>query len=297
VHDALGRRVGKVVGDGVTGVLQKGWRYGMNSLQPLAQLDSAGRIEKTFVYGTRVNVPELIIDHVSGATYRIIVDHLGSVRLIVNVATGAVAQQMAYDEFGNVTANVVSLSGFSQPFGFAGGLYDADTGLVRFGARDYDTATGRWTAKDPIGFAGGDANLYAYCGSDPVNCIDPTGLRWPTGANDLFDNFIIPGERAVEDFFDNYDDMREANTIGADRYFHCMANCEAARRGDTGTQVSEAMSEARELFDEHVKDDPADVCNADRQANDHGRDGGRNSGVPCDQVCAPLRPNGLDPRY
>jgi uncharacterized protein RhaS with RHS repeats len=47
---------------------------------------------------------------------------------------------------------------------------------VRFGARDYDPETGRWTAKDPIGFAGGDTNLYDYCLSDPVNLDDPYGL-------------------------------------------------------------------------------------------------------------------------
>ena len=62
------------------------------------------------------------------------------------------------------------------PFGFAGGLYDPDTGLVRFGARDYDPFTGRWTSKDPILFAGAQANLYVYVGNDPVNSLDPSGL-------------------------------------------------------------------------------------------------------------------------
>jgi RHS repeat-associated protein len=62
-----------------------------------------------------------------------------------------------------------------QPFAFAGGLYDPDTGLVRFGARDYDAVTGRWTAKDPILFRGGSANLYSYAGNDPINRIDPRG--------------------------------------------------------------------------------------------------------------------------
>lgn len=62
-----------------------------------------------------------------------------------------------------------------QPFGYAGGLYDADTGLVRFGARDYDAETGRWTSKDPVGFVGG-TNTYGYCRSNPVNLVDPTGL-------------------------------------------------------------------------------------------------------------------------
>jgi RHS repeat-associated protein len=63
-----------------------------------------------------------------------------------------------------------------MPFGFAGGLHDRDTGLARFGYRDYDPETGRWTAKDPILFAGGDVDLYGYCLNDPVNFIDPEGL-------------------------------------------------------------------------------------------------------------------------
>lgn len=62
-----------------------------------------------------------------------------------------------------------------QPFGFAGGIYDSTTGLVRFGARDYSAEIGRWTSKDPIGFGGG-ANFFAYVGNDPVNRMDPWGL-------------------------------------------------------------------------------------------------------------------------
>ena len=107
-------------------------------------------------------------------TYRLITDHLGSVRLVVNVATGAVAQRIDYDEWGVVSSDTAP--GF-QPFGFAGGLYDADTKLVRFGARDYDAETGRWTRKDPVRFSGGDTNLYVYVGNDPVNRRDPRGLN------------------------------------------------------------------------------------------------------------------------
>ena len=69
------------------------------------------------------------------------------------------------------------------PFGFAGGLYDRDTGLVRFGYRDYDPVTGKWTAKDPIGFDGGDTILYGYVLNDPVNLVDPNGLRMMGGRN------------------------------------------------------------------------------------------------------------------
>jgi RHS repeat-associated protein len=109
----------------------------------------------------------------SGVTYRIISDHLGSPLLVVRASNGQVVQSMTYDTWGNVLSD--SNPGF-QPFGFAGGLYDATTGLVQFGARDYDPSIGRWLNKDPIRFEGG-WNLYAYVGNDPINFIDPDGLK------------------------------------------------------------------------------------------------------------------------
>jgi RHS repeat-associated protein len=90
-----------------------------------------------------------------------------------------VVQEIAYDAFGGVTQD--TNPGF-QPFYFAGGLYDEDTGLVHFGEREYDARLGRFTSVDPIGFGGGQLNLHAYVMGDPVNVIDPTGLDW---VNDL----------------------------------------------------------------------------------------------------------------
>ncbi len=110
-------------------------------------------------------------------------DHLGSVRMVINLQTNEVAQKMSYSAFGEVKED--TNPGFT-PFGFAGGLYDSDTGLTRFGARDYDAFTGRWTAKDPIRFNGGDTNLYRYVGNEPVNRIDSSGLYTPDGW-DLFE--------------------------------------------------------------------------------------------------------------
>jgi len=88
-----------------------------------------------------------------------------------------VIKSIEYDAFGKVVGDTDPT--FAMPFGFAGGLHDPDTGLVRFGYRDYDPETGRWTAKDPILFAGGDTDLYGYCLSDPVNMTDPSGLLSP----------------------------------------------------------------------------------------------------------------------
>lgn len=113
-------------------------------------------------------------------TYRIITDQVGSVRLVVDIATGIVAQRLDYDEFGRL--QVDTNPGF-QPFGFAGGIHDPDSGLVRFGARDYDPRTARWTAKDPILFAGDSANLYSYVNASPLDHIDPTGLNPGIGGN------------------------------------------------------------------------------------------------------------------
>jgi RHS repeat-associated protein len=109
----------------------------------------------------------------SSTLYALVTDHLGSVRMVVNVNTGAVAQRIDYDAWGKVTADT---SPGYQPFGFAGGMYDAHTKLTHFGAREYDAETGRWTRGDPILFWGGDANLYGYVAADPINGMDPSGL-------------------------------------------------------------------------------------------------------------------------
>jgi RHS repeat-associated protein len=128
-----------------------------------------------------VNVPEYMVR--GGVTYRLVTDQVGSVRLVVNASTGAVVQRIDYDSFGNVLTD--DTPGF-QPFGFAGGLYDRDTKLVRFGARDYDAETGRWTAKDPIAFRAGSANLYDYALYDPINWFDPKGLAVNSPMDCLF---------------------------------------------------------------------------------------------------------------
>ena len=76
-----------------------------------------------------------------------------------------------YSAWGEVTGTGLDW----MPFGFAGGIYDPDTGLVRFGARDCDPVVGRWTGKDPILFDGGQTNLYVYVGNEPAKWVDPTG--------------------------------------------------------------------------------------------------------------------------
>jgi RHS repeat-associated protein len=142
----------------------------------VAQLDGSNNVVARFVYGSKPNVPDYMVT--SGGTYRILSDHLGSPRAIVDVASGNLIETINFDEFGNETdvlAGTLPTGYVRIPFGFAGGLYDPDTGLVRFGARDYDAGVGRWTSKDPILFQGGQNNIYVYAGNDPIDSTDSDG--------------------------------------------------------------------------------------------------------------------------
>lgn len=166
--DGFNRRVSR----SMNGTVTAKYLYA-SDLRIVAELDQSNAIKNRFVYGEKVNVPEYMESGTSA--YRIISDRLGSVRLVVRTSDGYVAQRLEYNEYGKVLTD--TNPGF-QPFGFAGGLFDPDTRLVRFGARDYDPETGRWTSKDPILFNGADTNLYGYVLQDPINKIDPDGQIW-----------------------------------------------------------------------------------------------------------------------
>ncbi|MCP1728063.1 RHS repeat-associated protein [Natronospira proteinivora] len=165
-HNALGNRVSKSVdGEVVEYYL---WQ---DKTTLLATYDGDGNLKQRFEY-TVGHTPSRFTQ--DGETYYILASHLGSPRAIVD-ESGEVLREIQYDAYGSVIED--SNPEFSIPFGFAGGLTDEHTGLIRFGYRDYDPRIGRWTARDPVGFAGGDPNLYGYVLGDPVNLLDSLGLR------------------------------------------------------------------------------------------------------------------------
>ena len=162
---------------------------------------------------------------------------------------------------------------------------------MRFGARDYDPETGRWTAKDPIGFAGQDTNLYAYVVNDPINLTDPTGTVAP---------LIIAGAAAVgvlagysgaavftmfEDLFNfSRREPRGDDPPRLDLYQHCVTSCKAAYLGPIGRGIAAAGGELKELVDQAMGSERSG-CDEDREANRRGRalDG------DCARSCAPLK--------
>jgi RHS repeat-associated protein len=164
LHDPLGRRIAKKVNGVIT---EKYLWQGLTRL--LAVYDGSDSLVMRFEYAD-ARTPLAMTR--GGVTYYLTYDQVGSLRIVAN-SSGTVIKQLDYDAFGNILSD--SNPAFDIPFGFAGGLPDRDTGLVRFGFRDYDPDVGRWTAKDPIGFTGGDVDLYGYVLNDPVDFIDPDG--------------------------------------------------------------------------------------------------------------------------
>ena len=159
-YDALGRRIGKTEGGITTNYLYDGLdavqeRHG-STLNPI--LTGLGIDERYARNDT------------NGRTYYL-TDHLGSTRVLLD-ANGNVVNKYDYDPYGNVQQTG---TGFSNPYQYTGREKDAN-GLMHYRARYYHPGMGRFIAEDPIGLAGG-LNTYGYVGGNPLEFIDPDGLR------------------------------------------------------------------------------------------------------------------------
>lgn len=224
-------------------------------------------------------------------------DHLGTPRVGTD-ATQQISWRNKTDAFGaagGITGPAVVR--LRQP-----GQVDLGLGGVSYNYyRDYLPGWGRYLESDPIGLDGG-LNTYSYAGANPLLYADPLGLwTWPSPMDVArYWHEVLGGGR---DFFDNYRDLRAANRqmlqagqspAGADKYFHCMANCEAARRGPAGEDTSCTISDTREWADQTFKGYPASDSAADQLANRFGRGGGAvDREKSCKQVCGGFRPVAL----
>jgi RHS repeat-associated protein len=250
--DPMQRRVAT----SVNGTVTQRFLY-RDGLNPVAEVDGIGATETRFVYGSKRNVPDYMVR--SGTTYRILSDQRGSVRAVVDVAGDSLVQRIDYGPWGEV---IVDTNPGFQPFGFAGGLYSSETGLVRFGARDYDPVLGRWTAKDPLLFDGGDTNLYAYTGNDPVNLVDPLGMCPENPLSDAVDfgAGFVPGLSSLADLYTvltgrNMFTGRDAGGFGRAASLVGLvtpvsgSQIRGARRGGESAAAAYGRMKHRELFD------------------------------------------------
>jgi len=177
-YDALGRRIAKDVDGVATAYVYDPWNpYSSVANDILLEFEN-GTLTRRWQHGAKVDEP-LAFEGYAGTTaagtgseFALFADRQGSVLAVVDPITGTLAAEYTYDAFGQVTQSGT----LHQPFGFTGREYDAESGLYYYRARYYDPALGMFIQSDPIGFAAGDLNIYAYVGNDPFNWTDPSGL-------------------------------------------------------------------------------------------------------------------------
>ena len=164
VYDGLGRRVARTDSGGTT-------EYFYGDLRSLHQVTAIRTPDGVFnnLYWTDQGF--LYSVQRDGVLHYVGCDPIGTPRIVVD-GLGNVVAAPDMDTFGNLQSSMGEPWGLL--LGFAGGIPDPETGLVRFGVRDYDPTSGRWTSRDPMLFYGG-LNLFVYGANDPINHRDPAG--------------------------------------------------------------------------------------------------------------------------
>lgn len=163
-YDALGRRVarrGKSAGS--TGYT----KYVYDGLDVVMDID--GSTVTKYQNGPGID-NKLSLKTGSDVKY-FLQDHLGSTVGLTD-ANGSLTSTQTYDSFGNGTN-----TSFPTRYQFTGREFDSFTGLQFSRARHYDPKIGRFISEDPIGFEGGDINLYGYVWNSPLRFTDPMGLQ------------------------------------------------------------------------------------------------------------------------
>jgi len=184
-YDAFNRRIAKTLDSEVTAfVYDASNRYSLPHDDILFEfagpIAASPVLERRWLHGNRVDEPLAFEDYSAslnspgdGTVYAVYADRLGSISSVVDTSTGSVAAEYDYDAFGQ---RVQFAGTLFQHYGYTAREEDPESDLVYYRARHFDPAIGQFLQRDPIGFAAGDLNLYAYVGNDPYNWTDPTGL-------------------------------------------------------------------------------------------------------------------------
>ncbi len=162
-YDGLGRRIQRTTTAGANE------RYVYDSRDALVDLNADWSVATTYLNGPGIDNHLRQISATTGVSY-FLNDHMGSTATLTD-ASGNPVEQESYDSFGN------SAGSARTRYGYTGRERDSDTGMLYYRARFYDPQVGRFISEDPIGFRGGDVNLYAYVKNHPLGSIDPAGTE------------------------------------------------------------------------------------------------------------------------
>lgn len=186
-YDARNRCVSRTVNGTTTFFYYAGWAL-------IEEQNAAGALIARYVNGLEVD--EIIARATPTTTTYYHHDALGSTVALTD-GGGNVVETYSYDIFGKPTiksgtGTVLGTSAFNNRFLFAGRERIPQTALYDYRNRAYSAALGRFLQPDPLGFAGGDSNLYSYVSNSPVGLKDPFGLlSWTIAAtNYTYPQFI-----------------------------------------------------------------------------------------------------------
>lgn len=197
-YDAFNRRITKQ---------QMAWNAGTNDWIEVDQIrflydgdkeigavDRSGKLVELRLLGLGLGAElgSTVAIELQDAIYAPIHDHRGSIRCLIDLATGAKVETYRYTAWGTVSAydsdgNALEFS--KNPWQFAGKRIDPETGFIYFGARYYAPERGRWITPDPAGFID-SPNRYAYVKNNPILGTDPYGLfSWGSIWGEVWDAY------------------------------------------------------------------------------------------------------------
>ena len=246
-YDYMGRRVEKCVYSGNTLTSKTFFVYdGFKCIEELDALDSNAvlicRTWQPFDVGLDVILASVDAFGISCFLF----DTNKNVVQKTN-ANGLLVENNFYTPFGETYNSNTSYIGFSSE------KKDIYNMLIYYNFRYLDAKIGRWDKKDPFEENYG-LNLYAFVMNDPINYIDFNGLFTLVVIPHQYD-FGVPMRpqqkvdylSALLQYYSFYKQMRKANIIGSDKYFHCMAHCNLAR--STSKDFANTMGKLRESTD------------------------------------------------
>jgi RHS repeat-associated protein len=142
---------------------------------PIMDFNGSGSLAMRYLNGPTGDLVDTIIarESAGGTIAWYLPDRLGTVRDLIN-NSGSIIDHVDYSAFGTVL-DESSPSNGDRMMGFAGMERDSVTGLNLAVNRVQDPGTGRWESEDPLGFGGGDTNLYRYASNAPTAASDPMG--------------------------------------------------------------------------------------------------------------------------
>jgi RHS repeat-associated protein len=168
-YDALDNRIGMDENGTETWTLY-------DSGNPIMDFNSSGSLTMRYLWGPT----GVVARQTSGGTVSwYLADHLGTVRDLIN-NSGAIVDHVDFSAFGTVLDETSPTSG-DRMTGFSMLERDTVAGLNLAVYREENPGTGRWNSQDPVGFAGGSADLYLYVANDPGNLTDSSGLKFARG--------------------------------------------------------------------------------------------------------------------